>query len=303
METGKGVALVLCAALSAFEADAQVPDLVYETSPNLTHLAIRLQRIDPARLERAAELVGAPPRQEKINVFLAAENTELAQSVPPWISGYALASRSAIVIFPARVPSYPSSNLEEVLLHELAHVLIARTAGQHPVPRWLNEGLALIAGGPWGLADRSHLTLAMLSDSGVRLSDLEAMFTGSRTSVRRAYALSGAFTQNLLQRHGPDTGARILRGLGDNLSIEEAFQRATGSQLQQAEDSFWRRYKLLYRWLPVLTSGATLWIGITFLALLAIRRRRRRDAEIRRRWEEEESRLLPVDDSPDEAVN
>lgn len=281
---------------------AQVPNLVYATSPALEHLAARLQRIDPARLERAAELVGAPTSREKIAVFLAAEDTELAKSVPSWISGYALGAESAIVIFPARVPSYPSSNLEEVLLHELAHVLIVRTAGEQPVPRWLNEGLALIAGGPWGLADRSRLSLAMLTDRRAPISDLDRLFAGSRTDRIRAYALAGAFTQNLLQLHGPKAGARILRGLGENLSIDEAFRRATGVALEQAESSFWRRYEFLYRWLPVLTSGATLWIGITFLALIAVRRRRQRDAQIRRRWEQEESALFD-DDDPEEAIN
>lgn len=303
MEIRRLLAFVVCGWLCTAAITAQVPDLVYATSPALEPLATRLQRIDPARLERAAELIGAPASREKIDVFLAAEDTELARSVPSWISGYALGAQSAIVIFPARVPSYPSSNLEEVLLHELAHVLIVRTAREQPVPRWLNEGLALIAGGPWGLADRSRLSLAMLTDRRAPISDLDRLFAGSRTDVRRAYALAGAFTQNLLQRHGPDAGARILRGLGENLSIDEAFERATGVALEQAESSFWRRYEFLYRWLPVLTSGATLWIGITLLALIAVRRRRLRTAEIKRRWDEEESRLLPADDRPDEAIN
>ena len=55
------------------------------------------------------------------------------------MSGYALSRESVVVLLPERILSYPHGSLEEVLRHELAHVLIARAAGQRPVPRWLNE--------------------------------------------------------------------------------------------------------------------------------------------------------------------
>ncbi len=70
--------------------------------------------------------------------------------------------------------------------------------------------------------------------------------------------------------------------------------------LQQAEVSFWRRQTLWYRWVPVLTSSVTLWIGITFLALLAIHRRRAKDAALRELWREEERLVTDIDQPPPE---
>jgi hypothetical protein len=86
--------------------------------------------------------------------------------------------------------------------------------------------------------------------------------------------------------------------------FESAFRRVAGRTPDQAAAAFWSREVFWYRWLPVLTSSATLWIAVTLLALLAIRRRRQRDAEIEARWDSEErvvhERLLQTLDPPEQ---
>jgi hypothetical protein len=106
--------------------------------------------------------------------------------------------------------------------------------------------------------------------------------------VQTAYALAGALLHHLVQHYGREVVAESLAGLAAGQSFEDAFAAATGVSLAQAEAGFWRRYRLWYRWLPFLTSGAALWMAISALAILAAARRRARDAEIRRRWEAEE---------------
>jgi hypothetical protein len=84
------------------------------------------------------------------------------------------------------------------------------------------------------------------------------------------------------------------------LTFRAAFRRATGQSPEEAEDSFWGRYTFWYRWMPILTSSATLWIGITALSLLAIRRRRQRDRQILQDWDAQEAR---IDRPEDESIN
>ena len=269
--------------------------MIYEASPSLEPLAERLRTIDPKKLERAMSLVGVLEAGDPIRVALSDERSDLAARVPPWISGFAVAEQSALVIFPARLPSYPDSSLEEVLLHELAHVLIGRAAAHRPVPRWFDEGVAMIAGSPWGLADRWRVSVALVADRRPSLAELEQHFEGNENAAMAAYALAGAFTQDLMQRHGQRVAAEILAALARDVEFPAAFGQATGVSMAEAEDSFWRRYAFWYRWLPVLTSGATLWTGISLLTLVAIHRRRRRDAAQRRTWQEEELAELEQD--------
>jgi hypothetical protein len=167
-------------------------------------------------------------------------------------------------------------------------VLIARASGGRPLPRWFHEGLAMIAGLSWGLEERSRLTLALLADRTVSLDELDRRFAGDQGTVQRAYTVAGAFVRDLVQRHGTAAPGRILTGVADGLSFEEAFRRATGMPLAAAAGDFWARQTFWYRWVPLLTSSVTLWILVTLLALWAMRKRRARDTAQRRLWEEED---------------
>jgi hypothetical protein len=181
--------------------------------------------------------------------------------------------------------------------------LLTRAAGGNELPRWLQEGVALLAARDWRFADRERLLVGGVSGVPPSVDALERAFAGEGYSVQTAYAVAGALVRELLRRHGRETVAEIARGVRAGATFPAAFAAATGDTPAAFEDAFWRRFRLLYRWVPFLTSGATLWMGITALALLAIGRRRARDAAIRRRWEEEERLLAPPRPSPDELVN
>lgn len=290
----------LAACLLPAAASADVP-LRIEAPTELSAAARAVEAVAPARLATVQRLTGVPDPVAPIRVILAPEGSPPARSAPSWVVGFALGDRDVVVLMPQRTLTYPDSTLDELLLHEVAHVLVSRAAGHRPVPRWFNEGLATVAGSSWGIEDRSRLTLALVRRGEASLRELEVMFAGGESRISRAYALSGAIVREMLRRHGADAGARTLRGLARGMPFPDAFAAATGVTLADFERSFWRRYTLWYRWLPILTSSATLWIGITLLVLWAGKRRRERSAETVRRWEEEEEQFLR--DVDDELVN
>jgi hypothetical protein len=300
----KALLLLLLAwlALLPLKAGALTPpQLVVVAPPSLERYAARVRAIDPQRLTDAMRLVGLTDPGPPIQVFLGAEGSDLAAGVPPWVSGYAYGAEGVIVLLPARTPSYPDSSLEELVRHEVAHVLAERAVGGRPLPRWFHEGVAMIAGSSWGLDDRSRLTATMIGGIGggeVSLDELERQFSGGRGSTVNAYAIAGAFVNRLLDQEGDGVVARILAGVGRGLPFEDAFREATGSALADAERSFWRRETLWYRWVPILTSSVTLWMLITLLAMWAMGKRRARDAALRRMWEEEDRRLAAVEAPP-----
>ena len=172
----------------------------------------------------------------------------------------------------------------------------SRAVGGGEIPRWFNEGLALFIGRPWRLEDHSRVTWALVSGRQVSLVDLEPYFNTTREAAGHAYALAGAFVQDLVHREGADVVAQILASVARGSRFAEAYFEVTGVTLTDAEHDFWSRHTFLYRWVPVVGSSATLWSLVTALALLAFRRRRVRDAEIQKLWEQEE---LSADDDGD----
>jgi hypothetical protein len=294
-----GALLGAMACRAASAASAPGPAAAAGSTP-----APRLVIAAPARLMPAARSLGSLPAAQfagemlllglkdpgpPIHVWLAPEGSPPARAVPDWVAGYASdAGGGWVVLLPARSPSYPSSSLAGVLRHEVAHVLIHRAAGGRPLPRWFDEGVAMIAGGDWGLNDRTRLALAQLSAGRVPLAELDRRFAGNPGEVETAYAVAGGFVHYILTRHGADAAARILAAVSRGLRFEPAFERSLGQPLAEVEAAFWAEPSI-ERWLPLLTSPAVLWTAVTLLALLAFVFRHRRDAARRAAWALEET--------------
>jgi hypothetical protein len=281
-------------------AQAALPELAVEAPPELRRYLARLDQIDRRRLAGAMELAGLVDPGPPIRVLLEPEGSPLARRAPRWVSGYALGEIGTVVLFPSRVGAYPYDSLEELLQHEVAHVMVARAAGGGEVPRWLHEGIAMTAGGAWGLEDSGRFGLSVARQGEVPLASLPQLFSRGGAATARAYAVSGGFVRFLLRRHGQQVTGEILAGVAAGLPFEEAFRRAAGESLAAAEEAFWRRQTFWHRWLPLLTSSTVLWIAVTLLALWAIRRRRRRDAEVAARWESEDARAAAAAAAPAE---
>ncbi len=245
-----------------------------ETLPGLPASASRLPEGLHAWIPGVMELLGLTEPGPPVRVLLAPEASPLARAVPSWVAGYADPPAGTVVLLAERTPSYPDGGLEEVLAHEVTHVLIYRASGGHKVPRWFDEGLAMLAGRSFGLSDQTHLALALLSGDRVPLIALDGEFRGEAWQVRRAYALSGSLVQDLLEHYGPGLPRAVLSRLARGLSFDEALREATGSSLLDVGESFYARQTALKRWIPILTSSAVLWFGITVFAVVAALKRR-----------------------------
>jgi hypothetical protein len=282
-----GLLLVLSLLLGT-TLPARAQRLAVEAPASLQPVAERLRSLDPVQIEGAARLVGLEESGAPIRVVLAAEGSAEALSAPSWVAGYALPERGVVVLLPARSPRYPDSSLEDLLRHEVAHVLVARASAFRPLPRWFHEGVAMIAGLAWGLEEQSRLAATLLRSGEVPMAVVDHRFAGGEGEVRSAYTLAGAFVRDLLRQHGREVVGAILANVAAGLSFEEAFARSTGTPLGAAESDFWERQTFWYRWVPFLSSSVVLWLLITLLALWAMKRRRARDAARLAAWEAQE---------------
>jgi hypothetical protein len=282
----RAAALLLFAAAGAAGSVPPQPTVEVNAPPELAWAAKKIEDAAQRRLSAVTRLTGS--EAALLQIILAGEDSAAARETPEWIAGYAVAPPGFAVLFPSRVGRYPDDGIEELFLHEAAHLLIAEASGYRPIPRWFHEGFAVVAGRSWRLEDRTRFAMEALGRQRQSLAVLDGWFRRGPPHATRAYAISGAFVNDLLTRQGNDTGARILRLVREGRSFEEAFMLATGMTLPMAEDDFWSRQRRWSRWLPFATSPYVLWIAVTLLALFAFLARRRRDAAIRARWAEEE---------------
>jgi hypothetical protein len=264
------------------------PQFIMEAPESLEPLAAQLKEINPQSLQRRMDFMGLQHPGPPIRVILAPNGSPLAQETPEWMSGYAVSHASTIVLLTDRVVTYPNDSLNDVFLHEIGHILAHRAAGEQPLPRWFDEGMAMMTARRWDLEDRARLVWAMVSDTQISLNDLNSLFVKDEASVRRAYVLAYAFTLDLLEHTGQDTPKRILAKFQQGIPFPEAFAQTTLMTLTQAEEQFWRRQTLWNRWIPVATSSGIVWLAITLLAFWTFTRQRKRAAAIKKQWREDD---------------
>jgi len=282
------VTIIVMVAHSQRLMAAVSPQFIIEAHESLEPLAAHLKKVNPQALQRIMDLMGLEQPGPPIRVILAPDGSPLAQEAPTWMSGYALGHASTIVLFTDRTLTYPNHSLSDVFIHEIAHILAHRAAGGHPLPRWFDEGLAMMAARTWDFEDRARLVWAMVPGTEVSLDELNSLFIKDDTSVRRAYVLAHAFTLDLLEHTQGDVPRHILAKVKQGLTFPEAFAQSTFMTLTHAEREFWSRQTLWNRWIPVATSSGMVWLTITFLAFWAYTKQRRRSAAIKKQWKEDD---------------
>jgi hypothetical protein len=282
--------LVLAPATPAVaQGPSGVPELHVEAPPELAAARARLQSFDPSRLHGVMQLLRINDPGPAIRVVLASDTSDWARQVPSSIAGFAVADDNLVVLFPSRSPAYPQDSLEDVLHHEVAHLLISRAAHGRPVPRWFDEGLAMAAERTWSLLDEARLVQELTFVEPTDLDQVNVLFERDDAGRTRAYTLSGAFVRDLMRQHGASAPADILARITPGVWFDEAFTQVIGHSVAEEETAFWDRHRFWNRWGPFFTTTPALWMGVTVLALVAIVRRRQKNAALRKRWEEEDS--------------
>jgi MYXO-CTERM domain-containing protein len=287
--------VLLLSLLTASSIGAQAPpSLFIEAPPELAAERRRIDAFDTQPLATIVRAVGLSAPGPPMRVVLGRNDDEWARQVPPWTAGFAVGSASLIVLFPSRSPAYPHDTLEDVLRHEVAHVLISRAAGGRQVPRWFHEGLAVAVERPWNLEDRMRFTSALLFGPRLGLAAIDELFAGDEGAQQRAYSLSAALVRYLIHEQGSDAPSRILREVARGQPFNSALAAVAGQPVLDLEAAFWRSQRAWTTWIPLIASSTAIWFGVIGLAALAVRRRRQRSRQLRRRWDDEEASSAPA---------
>jgi hypothetical protein len=218
---------------------------------------------------------------------------QLAFRLPPtpeWSVGYAVAGRRIIVLKTAFLRGSVQADVLSTFRHELAHILVRDATGPYAalVPRWFNEGLAMVQTKAWGLRDVIGISKHLITRKPIPLGELERGFPPGRSAAGVAYAQSYLFITHLRKEYGADAPGRILRRLGSGMAFNQAFREVTGRPLHRVEAEWRRGLTWRYRYIPIATSGGTLWLGVTLLFVVGMYRKWRQNRRTLEQWEEEE---------------
>ncbi len=239
------------------------------------------------------------PGQDPIDVYLCSTLQEFYErggnALGGRVEGFARGREGTIVIR-TRDALGPSANYPAVLRHELLHVLIARNARAGTVPRWLNEGVAMLLSGEGRWSNTFHLAKMYTSGRVIEYSELEGAFAapGNETEFGDAYEQSFSMTRHLMRRIGDDTFWRVFRSkeVGDFATV---LKQETGVKLERVYDE-WRGSLWKVAVITAVISGIGVFQFGALLLIAAWWRKRRKARRIIQAWgedDEDDDVILP----------
>ncbi|MDZ7698302.1 MAG: peptidase MA family metallohydrolase [Deltaproteobacteria bacterium] len=146
---------------------------------------------------------------------------------------------------------------QDVLKHELCHLLIHQEITRVPVPRWLDEGLAQWASD--GVMDivsdqkGSRLNRAVFNDRMIPVRRLADGFPIRKDRLILAYEESKDFVEYIIGRYGKEGLLKMLRRMGQGQTVSEASQSTFSVPLASLEVGWKESLKRRVTWLSYLS--------------------------------------------------
>lgn len=198
---------------------------------------------------------------------------------PGWAVGLSLMDRSTIIVVNGAGPNGQLVDIVKTFQHELAHVAFDRARRGAAVPRWFNEGFAILHAEEW-TAERSNTLTKAASLGGLKsFDDLTRTFPAHHNSASLAYDQSFHFVRWMGERHGDDVYADIFDRMASGKDFPGAIKSVTGRSLKLNE-AIWRQEleDASSGW-SILSDEMLQFFGASLLFVVAwwvTRRRRRR---------------------------
>jgi hypothetical protein len=207
--------------------------------------------------------------------------------VPDWGAGCAFPDRGVVVLRnPVAAPD--PLKMEDVVVHEIAHVAAGRVLGAVRVPRWFHEGIAMTLAGEWRLPSSPALAAAAASGNLIPLGELDAAFPESSADAMLAYSESFYAVRFLMEEAGSATPAELLFVTASSGSFEEGLQALCGRTLPVFERDAVASFRSRFGWGLFLSRWNVLFVVLSLLLLTGGLVRLARSRRQLREWEAEE---------------
>lgn len=277
-----------------------VPGIVADVhgAPERRVLLTQLARHAASAAPRLAEELGLP-LGSRIDVYVAESDAQfqaLQPGGPPdWADGTAYPLPGKIFLRRPAIRSPGAPPLEQVLEHELIHVLVGRAFAPHEPPRWLQEGLARVYSGEHGPQTIAELTRGMAGRDLYSLEALDRGFPRDAAAASLAYAQSSDLIAYLRAEYGAKSVRVLTREMAQGAGIHRAVREATGLWLAELDEEWRGRLEQGPGplWLTGFLAEDGFWFLTGALAVvalgLAFRRRRQQMADYRRDEEAREA--------------
>lgn len=212
-------------------------------------------------------------------------------AIPEW--GVGAASKTDRIIYlisPRNGPSH--ARVEQVLMHEMTHILLGIYLNDRELPRWFDEGLAMWISKDARFWDQIRFSRALITGQAVPLDAIDEVLKFRKDKAALAYWESQSAVQYIEDQFGYETIPALLRAVNYSKNWNEAFK----SVMQISEASFQDQWMLAmqkrYKWSFILDQRLLLSLFFIVFFLSAYIYKKNQARKQIQLWEDEEKQTL-----------
>jgi hypothetical protein len=253
-----------------------------------------LTGLEAFRDELRAELGDNVLRQVEVRVVREPEDfaKHAPFATPSYASGLSFGGLRYVLASMKAPKSYEGVDVGQTLRHELAHVAFDDAFGSGGVPRWFNEGYAMLKAGETRMHAEA-LSSAVYMHTLIPLAELERRFPDEHDpfQVSVAYGEAADFVRFLLR--GSDRGRfrSAVSRIQSGAAFERALADAYGSDLRTLEYQWRKDLESRSGNLSAVMTGSLLWVFAFIALVVGYFRRKKTHNRIVQGWEQEEAEL------------
>ena len=207
-----------------------------------------------------------------LDVYVYASTSDLQSALflggESWQGGHANPKLGVVMLAITPGPGQ-SIDMETLIPHELAHVMLYRSVGEgyDSLPVWLSEGIASLAELYPNPDYDQALKIASQNDSLLPISDLCNTFPLDASRAYLAYAESQSFVRFLRDSYGTPALFSLTSAYADGLSCDQGVVRSLGTSLVSL-DTRWRETVLGQNVVGVFLRNMLPYLGLFVFMLL-----------------------------------
>ncbi len=219
-----------------------------------------------------------PPTEEKFALLTEGK-------IPDWGVGCAFPQQRTIVL---RASSKGKVDLEELVVHELSHVLLDQATGGARLPRWFNEGVAMWQSRQWRWGQDFTMNKAVFLHQLIPLSQIDNMLLFSSSRAQLAYTESFLALIYLFQLGGREALQKLVQQMASGKRFSQALFEVYGCSEKEFATEWEEYVQHKFNLVSMLFNSFNLWMIILVLLITVYLIKRYRTRKTLQQWQIEE---------------
>ena len=205
-----------------------------------------------------------------------------------WSLGITYANPDRIIIKDPGFAKISKRKFNQVLKHELSHIMMNRFNMVQSIPRWFKEGFAMNEANEISLNHKILVAKNIQNNNLFNINEYNNFNNFNRIEFNLAYAISAVSIVAIKKMYGDDIIHEIIYNIKKNHAFNISFLNSTGQSLDQFNNHFYNFIKREYFWFKLINLPKNIFALMPLLLVIGFYIKSKKNKQIKQQWEIEE---------------